>query len=236
MKKDIDKSLDGVYDFMAQAYHGNWQYRWAGTPHMRRSLATGRKDSILGHQWACVGFWFYLSRICPHLSALVDKAEIYERLWSHDLGETFSGDVSQFAQLSGAGKGKHAMEKKEIEKMGKKIPKGILHEITGWFDETESTGERKYENISKIEALVVKFIDNIQGDHFALVFGNDLKKNSPVIEKIMGRTFFPVAGRLLQVLKAGGHSEAYAEVQAIATYHLAVARKAGIKINLKISS
>src|SRR3989338_4634878 len=112
--KDLEKSLEGMYKFMALSYHGNWQYRWNGTPWLENNIKSGRNEPITGHEWACIGFWFYLSRICPALSALVDKGEIYERLWSHDLGETFAGDISQFLQLNGKGINKHLLERKKI--------------------------------------------------------------------------------------------------------------------------
>lgn len=230
MKNNINKSFDGVYDFMSQACHGNWQYRWEQTPYLTKSIETGKREPISGHQWACIGFWFYFSRICPSLSALVDKAEIYERLWSHDIGETFVGDISQFLQLSGKGANKHLVEKQEIEKMGKKISPAILKQMTSWFAEFEG----KYDKIEKLEVLLVKLIDTIQGDHFAFVFGNNLPENSKTINKIMARSFLPVANQLLRVLKQNGHKKAYKEAKSVILHHLKYAKRAGIKLDLKI--
>ena len=228
MKNNINKSLDGIYEFMADAYHGNWQYRWNETPYLQKSIKASKKESITGHQWACIGFWFYLRRLYPSLGALVNTAEIYERLWSHDIGETFTGDISQVVQLKGEGVDKHAVERKEMKKMGKMIPRKILRQLIQWFDDLEN----KSKNNKKLEALIVKFIDRIQGNHFALVFGNNLPENSTTINKVMTRSFLPIAKQLLKVLKDGGRKKAYIEVENVIAHHLKVTRKAGIKISL----
>lgn len=224
----MKKSLNGFYDFMADAYHGNWQYRWSGTPYLQKNIKAGRNESIPGHQWACIGFWFHLRRICPALSALVDTTLIYELLWCHDLGETFEGDVSQFHQLSGKGKNKHSFERKEIQKIGKAIPKKTLQQLLEWFDDFEND----FEDISKLEVLVAKFIDTMQGDHFAMVFGHNLSKHKVIVSKIVNRTFTPVAKQLLKVLKQRGHKKAYREVREVARHHLETINKAGVKIKL----
>ncbi len=227
-KKNFSKELDGAYEFMADAYHGNWQYRWSGTPYLQKNIKTGKNESISGHQWACIGFYFYLSRICPSLSKLVDAAEIYERLWSHDLGETFRGDISQFQQLAGKGVNKHDFERKEIQRMGKTISKKILKQLIRWFNEFEG----EFKNIKKLEILIVKFIDTMQGNHFALVFGNDLVKHKITIKKIVNRSFIPVARQLLKVLEQRGHKKAYQEVKIIALHHLKMFNKIGVQIDL----
>ena len=227
MKNNTHKSLDGVYQFMADAYHGNWQYRWDKTPYLQKNIKAGKNESISGHQWACIGFWFYLSRICPSLSRLVDTAEIYERLWSHDLGETFEGDVSQVLQLAGKGMDKHKVERKEIQEMGKNIPKKILAQLIKWFDEFEN----EFTNIKKLEILIVKFIDTIEGNHFAFVFGSNLSKHKATVRKIVDRSFVPVARQLLKVLEKHGHKKAYQEVKAVALHHLKMVNKAGARVN-----
>ncbi|MFA5932319.1 MAG: HD domain-containing protein [Candidatus Paceibacterota bacterium] len=227
MKNNINESLDGIYKFMSHAYNGNWQYRWSETPYLEENIKAGKHESILGHQWACIGFWFYLRRICPSLDGLVDTTEIYERLWGHDLGETFEGDISQFAQVAGKGADKHIVERKEIEKMGETLPKEILDQMLKWFDEMENG----FENVEKLEALVAKFIDTIQGNHFVVVFGNNLPENGEMINKIIGRSFVPVSRQLLKVLKDQGQKRAYEEVVEVITYNLDFFEKAGVKIN-----
>jgi len=227
MKNNTHKSLDGIYQFMAEAYHGNWQYRWAGTPYLQKNIKAGKNESVSGHQWACIGFWFYLSRICPALSKLVDTTEIYERLWSHDLGETFKGDVSQVFQLAGHGVNKHRIERKEIQKMGKNIPKKILQQLVEWFDEFES----EFIDMKKLEILIVKFVDTIEGNHFAFVFGNDLHKHRATINKIVNRSFVLVARQLLKILKQRGYKKAYQEVRIVALHHLKMVNKTGAQIN-----
>jgi len=89
---------------------------------MQKNIKADKNESILAHQWTCVGFWLTLKDICPALNNLVDTQEIYERVWSHDMGETFVGDISQFKQLNGAGRDKHLIERQEIERITKFIP------------------------------------------------------------------------------------------------------------------
>jgi 5'-deoxynucleotidase YfbR-like HD superfamily hydrolase len=227
MKNKINKSLDGAYKFMAAAYHGNWQFRWSETPYLVIAIKAGKRESIVGHEWACIGFWFYLSRICPALSALVDKAEIYERLWSHDLGETFYGDISQVTQIKGGGKNKHIMERREMARMGKSVPKAIFQPVLEWFDEFES----QFEKINKVEVLVVKFIDTIEGNHFAFSFGRGFSKHKNTVRKVVERSFVPVTRQLLKVLSRRGAKKAHAEVQAVAKHHLAMIKRVGVSIN-----
>lgn len=230
--KTTNKSLNSIYKFMADTYHGNWQYRWGKTPWMQKHIKIGRNESISGHQWACIGFWFHLSRVCPSLEALVDTKEIYERLWSHDLGETFEGDVPQFDQLSGRGVNKHITERKEIEKMGKQIPRKILKQMLDWFTEFEED----FENMDNLEVLVAKFIDTVQGNHYAVVFGNNLSEHSQAIDKIVGRSLIPIATRLLEILRQRGHKKAHQEVMNVTTHLLKFFKKAGVKINFNIYS
>ena len=227
MKNNLKKSLDGIYDFMSNAYYGNWQYRWDQTPYLQKNIKRGKNESILAHQWACIGFWFYLSRICPSLAKLVSTTEIYERLLFHDLGETFEGDISQFLQMQGRGVGKHKTERKEVKKISKTILKKMQRELLKHFDEFEED----FVNMKKLEVIISKFIDLLQGNHFALVFGNNLKGNSEIISKIVNKRFMKIADRLLEVLKKGGHKEAYQEVVGVIKHHLESTKKAGIKIN-----
>ncbi len=228
----MDNSLNGIYEFMALAYEGNWQYRWDQTPYMQKNIKASKNESILAHQWACIGFWFFLSRICPNLSTLVNTAEIYERLLVHDLGETFEGDIPQFLQLQGYGFGKHVIERKEMEKIGKTIPKNILKQLLTWFDEFEDD----FENMEKLEVLIAKFIDLLQGNHFALAFGNNLKQNSETINKTLNKRFIKIANQLLHVLKERGYKKAHKEVLDVLAHHLKFHKKAGIKISLNFLS
>lgn len=233
MKKNINKSFDGLYDFMSQAYHGNWSYRWEGVPWMQKNITEGKNESILAHQWACVGFWLILKDVCPALSALVNTEEIYERVWSHDIGETFVGDISQFRQLSGIGGNKHFVEQKEIKKITKSMPSKTSRKLRAYFKEFE----KPIEKITNLEALVAKLIDTLQGNHFALVFAEGLSesKNSDSVKKIVERTAGRAAKQLLKVLKQKGHVQAHAEVLALVNHHLDFYRKLGIKIGFNHS-
>lgn len=218
---------------MADNYQGNWSYRWGGVPWMEKNIKKGKNESILAHQWACVGFWLTLKDICPGLDALVDTQEIYERVWSHDMGETFVGDISQFRQINGEGKDKHLLEQQEIEKITKFIPVKTSRKLLGYFKEFEKLREK----ITKLEALVAKLIDTLQGNHFALVFAEGLAsdKNSDSVKKIVERTTVRTANQLLKVLKQRRHTKAYNEVLSVVEHHLDYYRKLGIKIDFNYS-
>lgn len=194
---------------------------------MEKNTKNNRNESILAHQWACVGFWLTLKDICPALSKLVNTEEIYERVWSHDMGETFIGDISQFRQINGDGVNKHLLEQKEIERMTKFLPTKTSRKLRGYFQDFE----KPIEKITKLEALVSKLIDTIQGNHFALVYAEGLQENRESVKKIVERTSVRVAAQLLKVLKQKGHTKAYREVMVIVDHHLDCYKKLGIKID-----
>lgn len=236
MKKEnkiTNKSLNNFYKFMADNYQGNWSYRWGGVPWMQKNNKKGKKESILAHQWACIGFWLILKDICPALNTLVDTQEIYERIWSHDMGETFVGDISQFKQINGHGVNKHLIEQKEIEKITKFIPSKTSHKLQKYFKEFEKPREK----ITKLETLIAKLVDTLQGNHFALVFAEGLvsSKNTNSIKKIVERTTVRTAIQLLKVLKQRGHIKAYEEVLIVVNHHLDYYKKLGIKIDFNYS-
>lgn len=236
MKKknsQLNKSLDNIYKFMADNYQGNWSYRWGGVPWMQKNNTKGKRESILAHQWACVGFWLTLKDICPALNALVDTQEIYERVWSHDMGETFVGDISQFRQINGDGKDKHLLELREIERMTKFIPLKTSRKLISYSKEFEKSRDK----ITKLEALVAKLIDTIQGNHFALVFAEGLgsSNNKDSVKKIVERTTVRTAHQLLKVLKQRGHTKAHKEVLTVVNHHLDYYRKLGIKTDFNYS-
>lgn len=224
----IEKEMKATYKFMSNVYLGNWQYRWKGTPHMKNMFRKNKKESILAHQLACIGLWFNLRRICPNLNKLVNSENIYEILWGHDLGEIFSGDVSQTMQVQGKGINKSKIERQEIIKMAGKIPKKTLKILLKNFD----AFEEKYEDMENIEILVCKLIDNIQGHHFGLVFGNDYETNSNLINKILNRSLIRITRRLLEVLEKENHKRAHQEIEMVVDYFIYIFKKSGAKLRL----
>lgn len=222
------KEIEATYAFMKNVYLGNWEYRFKETPHMSNMLKKNKRESILAHQLSCIGFWFNLKRICPNLNKIVDSEKIYEILWGHDLGEIFAGDVSQPQQIKGKGINKSKTERLEIIKMAGKIPVKTLKTLLQNFDDFE----KKTEEITSVEILVCKLIDNIQGNHFAVVFGNDFKKNSDLINKVLNRSFIRTTRRLLEVLKEDDHKKAYKEVESVVAYLVYLFKKSGVKLEL----
>ena len=229
MSTKNQKEIEATYTFMKNVYLGNWEYRFKGAPHMSNMFKSKKKESILAHELACIGFWFNLKRVCPNLNKLVNTEHIYEILWGHDLGEIYAGDVSQTQQVKGLGKNKVQNERQEIIKIAGKIPKKNLETLLKNFD----AFEKKTEEMNKLEILVCKFIDNVQGNHFNVVFGNDFKNNSDLVNKILNRSFIRTTRRLLQVLKEGGHKKAHKEVELVATHLIDLFRKAGTELELE---
>jgi 5'-deoxynucleotidase YfbR-like HD superfamily hydrolase len=228
MSKKIEKEIGATYAFMSNVYLGNWQYRFKGTPHMSNILGKRKSESVLAHELACIGLWFNLRRLCPHLNKLVNSERIYEILWTHDLGEILAGDVSLAHQVKGRGADKNKNERKEIIKMAGKIPRQTLSELLENFD----AFEKKVEEIDDVEILVCKLIDNIEGHHFALVFGNDFNKHSEIINKILNYSFVPRARKLLEILKDKKNKKAYQEVKWIINSFIELFKKSGVRLKL----
>lgn len=86
---------------MSEAYEGNWQNRWQGTPYLEKAVKSGKSESVVGHVWGAMEFWFQLRRVCPKLDSLVDSLQVYEVLLNHDLGETYAGDVPLYLKVYG---------------------------------------------------------------------------------------------------------------------------------------
>lgn len=145
------------------------------------------------------------------------------------MGEIFVGDISQPQQIKGKGVGKSKIERQEIIKMAGKIPKKTLKTLLQNFD----AFEEKTEEMNSIEILVCKLIDNIQGNHFAVVFGNDFRTHSDLINKVLNRSFIRTIRRLLEVLKNGGHKKAHKEVESVVNYLIYLFKKSGVKLKLE---
>lgn len=230
IKKTKQKDLDATYKFMSNVYLGNWQYRFVGTPHMKNAFKEKKFESILAHELECIGLWFNLRRLCPNLNKLVNSEKIYEILWTHDLGEIFASDVSLALQIKGQGSNKSQIERNEIIKMAGKIPKKTLDILLKNFDSFEG----KIDKMTDLEIILCKWIDNVQGHHFALVFGNDFKKHSDLINKILNYSFVPRSRRLLQILKERKHKQAYEEVKwMIDSFMDMFEKETGVKLKLE---
>lgn len=108
-----------------------------------------------------------------------------------------------------------------------KLPKGI-HDV---FINSYSNFENET-NSDKIEDLIARWIDNLQGDHFALTFGNNLPEYSSVIEKIIKQRSILRSYRLINHLKQHQLIEAAEEVDLVTKTHIGLIKQAGITINL----
>src|SRR3989344_3267108 len=248
MDKVARKKLRQIYSFMERAYPANWQTRWNKTPYMTSFAEQeeidkfvnkiGKLESVPGHVWACIGLWMSLRQLCPNLDKLVNSEEIYERLWAHDLGETYRGDISYAIKIhSRLDEGKEE-ERKDLVKLTSNLPLKERERLICWFDEFE---EKKDEKGIKLEVLVARWIDNLQGDHFALVFGNNLARYKETLEKITKMRSAGRSKRLIDYLKQrtrskkGNHQsyiKAAGDVRAVILAHIKFLSEKKIKLDL----
>lgn len=230
MRMSLIKKLDGIYDFMGRVYQGNWKPRWIGTPFMSEFNDSGKSESILGHMWAMKEFWFQIKNICPELNKVVKNEVLYEKIMNHDLGETSDdGDISMTRQLNGEGSNKKLSEREQLLSLTKALNERTRSTILKDFDEFEEAPE----NIRNLETLIAKFIDTLQGDQFALMFGNNLPENSDLIDRIIRVRFVSYTQRLIDVLNELGYKKASKEIIQIANHHLEQIRSVGINITAR---
>ncbi len=229
MISDLRADIDGMFEFMTRTFPGNWQYRCGDTPYMLAAEQGGKRESIVGHVWACIGMWMQMRAICPALAALVDTDELNQIFWVHDLGETITGDVSSYQQLQGLGTDKHLLEHEEIRMLTDCLPKGIQENYLTVFD----AFEQPLAEMTKLEYLVAKFIDIVEGNHFVLSYGVDLGSHSTAVAAILEKKLTPRTLRLLSVLQEGGHTAAYVEVRVLAKSHVELFQKAGVTYSIE---
>lgn len=247
-RSEREMGLRRVYEFMKGVYPANWQVRWGETPYMSSFSdqgeidqfvsRSGKFESVPAHIWGCIGLWMNIRRICPSLDKLTDSTEVYERLWGHDLGETYLGDISLASKIHTDVNTGKVEEREEYTRLFAPLPEGQRERMIEWFDQFEHTegGVRR-----PLEVLVARWIDHLQGDHFALVFGNDLEEYSPTIEKIVRKRSVLFSRILIDSLRLRAKEEpdkkdiflqAADEVEDIARIHIEMIREAGIELDL----
>lgn len=235
---------------MEQVYPGNWQTRWSKTPYMKVFAeqkdidkfvkSVGKFESVPGHVWACIGFWMHLRKACRALDKLVNSQEIYERFWAHDIGETHRGDISYAVKIHTSLREGKEEEREDFIKLTKGLSKGERKTLLRWLDEFEG---KVRERDLPLEVLVVRWIDNLEGDHFALTFGNNHRKYSDTIEKIVKKRSAARAKSLINYLtkhakhakkeksKKSLYIKAAFEVKEVMKLHINLIKKAGVKID-----
>ncbi len=223
--KEIKSSLDGMYQLLSEGYKGNWQYRWQDTPYLEEAVKSGKVESVVGHEWGTMEFWFHLRRLCPKLDSLVDTTKVYEILLNHDLGETNEGDIPLYRKINGAKDNKES-ERDGLKQITDSLPE-TQNELLAWFDEFE----QEVGKIDRLEMLIAKWMDNLQGNHFALTFGKDLPHYSEPINNNLQIRFVAYTNRLLDVLEGRNEAEAMDEVRQVALHHANVIKAAGINFD-----
>ena len=66
-----------------------------------------------------------------------------------------------------------------------------------------------------------------------MVFGNDHKTNSDLINKILNRSLIQITRRLLEVLEKESQRKAYEEVELIVNNFIDLFKKSGAKLKLE---
>ncbi len=221
------EALDSVYAFMANTYEGNWKFRFADTPYMKVARESGKRESINEHAWACMEFWFQLRRLCPALNRLVDPLAVYEMLLNHDLGEIRYADTPLYRVVKGLQADDKESERRGLEELSASLPPHSRQDLLESFDAFEAD----LAGIDILVTLVGKWINCMQGNHFAMVFGEDFLQNADSIRKILQLRFIPITRRLMEALRAQGETEALAEVKGVAGDHLDRIRSLGIAID-----
>jgi len=247
MNKNINEKLKRAYSFMAQVYPANWQTRWGKTPYMSSFAQQsdinkfiknrGKFETVPGHVWACIGFWMHLRQACSSLAKLTDSEEVYERLWVHDIGETHKGDISYAVKIHTSLDEGKSEERSDFIKLTKGLHKRVRQRLLKWHDEFE----KKESSGLPLEVMVVRWVDNLEGDHFALTFGNSLEKYSDTIEKIVKKRSAERAKAIIDYLSKKAkrvkenknlYKKAIGEVSTVMRFNTRLFRKKGIKLDL----
>ena len=116
------------------------------------------------------------------------------------------------------------------EKMLSKLLRTIKKHFPNLEEKAVIEFEKEINSIDDLEILLAKFIDILQGDHFALTFGNDLSKHADIIRRIVNEKFTACVKRFVEVLEKMGRSEACKELLEIERFHINQIREAGIDI------
>lgn len=159
--------------------------------------------------------WSLLKTVTPNLTSSVNSELVYDLLLFHDLGEVASEDMPLVKQLQEGSSQKKEMESLEIDKITNDLPETTKKFIRQcFFDYSYAAADG-----ASIEVLLARYINSIQGNHFAMVYGFDFAKHADLIMKIVNRYFMPVAEELVGEL-AIRNKLAANEVEALTSYHL----------------
>lgn len=218
-----NKKFDQAFSFLEYIYRGNWQFRWENVPFINQNSNNTKGESVIAHSYSSLMLWFSLRYVLPHINKIIHSEKIYEHLLIHDIGEIEIGDISRATQIAHPSATKDQDELSVIEKLVSAYPPVLGQRITALFREFT------FNDKQSLESLMANYCDSLQGNHFALIYGFNLQKNSQLISKIINSHFIPISTQLIDRLntidlKAGQ------EIQSLTSYHLQSIRNAGIKL------
>jgi 5'-deoxynucleotidase YfbR-like HD superfamily hydrolase len=218
----LEQKFEQVFTFMSRLYAGNWVYRWAKVPFIEQKGGEDRGESVLTHQYSCIALWSLLQKIMPAISKVIDSTRVTDMLMYHDIGEIGLGDTPLVTQLSQGSESKNQSESVQIDEYAKLLPE----ELREWM--TESFKSFTYGE-NNTEALMARYINAVQGNHFALTFGKDLEAHNELIQKIVNQFFMPIARELFTEL--GKLSvDAGNEIEALTQFHLEAIKAKNIRL------
>lgn len=224
MDLTLTKKYTQIFDFLAHLYRGNWEYRWKKVPFMDQDSNDQKGESILAHQWSCISLWILLKPTMPALAKIIDSAKLYECLAMHDIGEIVVGDVPKIEQLKVGSSRKQEIERRELDADIENLPNDVQTLIRNYYH------DYTFEEFPNITTLLARYLDNIQGNHFGLVYGHDLPEHSDLISKIVKSYFLPISNQLFD-LATSLDSQAGVEIKSLTDYHLQTIAIAGINLD-----
>lgn len=248
MVENTEAQIRGAYTFMANLSGLDFQTRWGKTPYMEDFASQsdlmefieskGKFEPVSSHILMCIGYWILLKDICPNLSEVADSDQVIQRLWVHDIGEALVGDTPMVAKLtSNMNIGKDD-EREAYTQLISVLPKKVQVRLSKYFEEFEE-GAGEY---LPIPARIARWIDYMQGDHFAITHGKNLSQHQEVIEKVIKKRSILRARQLIDGL--GEWSQRYLhemkepylkaakEVEAVTRVHIKLIREAGVSVDL----
>lgn len=239
MSEKDPKTLGCFLEFYKKAYLLNLQTRWNDTPHMssfasqEKLESIGKFESVSGHIWGCQLLTLIIKKTNPALRRVINFESVNDRLTMHDIGEALRGDISLTSRTDSGFDMDKKGEREDYLTIIDSLPEDIKKEMLKWHDEFEGEGD----DTSNLEVLFARWVDSLQGNLTAQIFGNDLSDNSEVIEKVMRIRSVIRSKNLLDALleRSGGVENdfyfAALEVKTISKENISMVKELGIKVD-----
>jgi 5'-deoxynucleotidase YfbR-like HD superfamily hydrolase len=215
------QNFNQIFQFLELLYRGNWQFRWGQVPFMDQSPADTKGESILAHEWSCITLWILLKPIMPALNKQIDSAKLYECLALHDIGEVVVGDTPIVEQLKVGSARKQEIEQREIATRIENLPLDVQKLVNNYFH------EYTFAEKPDLTITLARYLNALQGNHFGLVYGNNLTEHRDLINEIVSKYFIPLSRDLMDQAIALDPA-AGDEIRSLTDFHISAIRAKGI--------